>query len=110
MPYVGEPDDRIFYDGALRDPHKVLERIERDLYAYLRQAVSEFERDDSAWLALLEGLVPLAVLARGLSIEISAEGFTLRPSFEDGLDAAFAALSKQPWCLSPRFVERTIEM
>jgi hypothetical protein len=55
-PTVSERDAPIGYDGATRDRHEAVERIERDALSFLGQAVRDFERDDSAWRLLLDDL------------------------------------------------------
>ena len=115
-----EHDGPIWYDGAKRARVEALERIERDALAFLEKSVGDFERDDAAWLLLLDGLdIPVDLdepMERTISysywISVTADeiAVSLSTFLPRKLEATFAALGKQPWCFAPRLQKGYIEM
>jgi hypothetical protein len=92
---VVEAASSIFYDGAMRERAVAIERIERDGTAYLARAVADFERDDGAWLLLIE--------------ELNVPTDLDDPDLGTFARATFDALSSRAWCSSPSLARGSVE-
>ncbi len=85
-------------------------RLEKDGLAFVAARVEGFDRDDSAWLLLLQDLdlsgprdePDDGTFARGYSVEVGPDEvvIALSPRLPRQLEATWAALA-QPWCVAP---------
>ena len=113
-------DDALWYDGEVRARPEALGRIARDARSFLERAVRELERDDAAWLLLLDELhIPPglddpgeATISGAYAIEVTEDRVVVGLSalLPRQLEATLAALRKAPWCVAPRLHGGVIEM